>query len=313
MSEELNKYEYVLTTNNLSKFYKGVAACNKVNIHIKEGDIYGFVGENGAGKTTLIRLINGLSIPSSGSFTLFGIDSNDSNIISVRKYVGAIVETVSMNKGFNCLENMQYQNIITDGGKTDKELIDIMNKCGLKYDEIKSRKVKNFSLGMRQRLGIAMALVSNPKLILLDEPMNGLDPEGIIEMRDTIIELNKAGVTFFISSHILAELDKVCNRIGIISHGEMVEEISIDDLHAKSRKQIYLETPKAEDAERVLKEKLNLKEIKIFKNEVSIFDDVAIADVMKVLLENNIPVSNFQTKQESIEDYYIERIRGGIE
>ena len=311
MSDVINSYEYILETNNLSKFYKNVAACKDVNIHIKDGDIYGFVGENGAGKTTLIRLINGLSIPTGGSFSLFGISNKDPKISEVKKYVGAIVETVSMNKGFNCLENMQYQSIITDSNKTDEELIAILNKCGLNYEEVKGRKVKNFSLGMRQRLGIAMALVSNPKLILLDEPMNGLDPEGIIEMRDTIIELNKAGVTFFISSHILAELDKVCNKIGIISHGEIVEEISIDDLHAQSRKQIYIVTDQSEEAERLLKEKLGLTEIKVFKNELRIFDDVQIADVMKVLLENNISVSNFQTQQETIEEYYINRIKGG--
>ena len=208
MSIENNTYDYILETKNLSKYYKEVAACKNVNIHIKEGDIYGFVGENGAGKTTLIRLINGLSIPSSGSFVLFGIDNNDPRINEVTKYVGAIVETVSLNKGFTCLQNMQYQNIITEGNKSDEELIDIMIKCGLNYKAIQNRKVANFSLGMRQRLGIAMALVSDPKLILLDEPMNGLDPEGIIEMRDTIINLNKSGVTFFISSHILDELSR---------------------------------------------------------------------------------------------------------
>lgn len=310
MSEAINTYDYVLETNNLSKYYREVGACKNVNIHIKEGDIYGFVGENGAGKTTLIRLINGLSIPTSGSFSLFGVSNTDPKIVDVKKYVGAIVETVSMNKGFNCLENMQYQNIITNSNKTNEQMIQIIEQCGLNYNAIKGRKVGNFSLGMRQRLGIAMALVSDPKLILLDEPMNGLDPEGIIEMRETIINLNKAGVTFFISSHILAELDKVCNRIGIISHGEMVEEISIEDLHANSRKQIFIETKQSEEAANILKEKLNLKEITVFKEELNIFDDVEIADVMKVLLENKIVVTNFQTKQESIEDYYIKRIKG---
>lgn len=310
MSEAINTYDYVLETNNLSKYYREVGACKNVNIHIKEGDIYGFVGENGAGKTTLIRLINGLSIPTSGSFSLFGVSNTDPKIVDVKKYVGAIVETVSMNKGFNCLENMQYQNIITNSNKTNEQMIQIIEQCGLNYNAIKGRKVGNFSLGMRQRLGIAMALVSDPKLILLDEPMNGLDPEGIIEMRETIINLNKAGVTFFISSHILAELDKVCNRIGIISHGEMVEEISIEDLHANSRKQIFIETKQSEEAASILKEKLNLKEITVFKEELNIFDDVEIADVMKVLLENKIVVTNFQTKQESIEDYYIKRIKG---
>ena len=311
MAGIIGSYDYVLETNNLSKFYKDVGACKNVNIHIKDGDIYGFVGENGAGKTTLIRLINGLSIPTSGTFSLFGIPNSDPKIVEAKKLVGAIVETVSMNKGFSCLQNMQYQNIITESYKKDEELIAIIEKCGLKYNDIRGRKVANFSLGMRQRLGIAMALVSDPKLIILDEPMNGLDPEGIIEMRDTIINLNKEGVTFLISSHILAELDKVCNKIGIISHGEIVEEISIDELHAKSRKQIFIETEQGEAAAKILVEKLDLKEIKVFKNDLSIYDDVEISAVMKVLLENNIAVNNFQTRQESIEDYYIKRIKGG--
>ena len=219
--------ECILETNNLTKEYNGKVVVSNANMHIYEGDIYGFVGENGAGKTTILRLISGLIFPSGGDFKLFGASNNESGIYAARSKTSGIIESVSLNKGMKALDNLRLQCVSLGLKRSDEELIELINHVGLRYDEIKDKKVGNFSLGMRQRLGIAIAIVSKPKFILLDEPMNGLDPQGFVDVRETIMKLNKEGVTFLISSHILSELDKICNRIGFISHGKLIEEITM--------------------------------------------------------------------------------------
>lgn len=299
----------VLETKNLSKKYKGVYAVEKVNMHIDEGDIYGFVGENGAGKTTIIRLITGLANQSEGSYSLFGIDCNDKNIYGIKKDLGAIVEAPTINKSFTALDNLKYQNMITKNNKTDNELKDIIKSVGLDYEKIKTRKAGNFSLGMRQRLGIAIILVSDPKFIILDEPMNGLDPEGIIEVRETILRLNKKGITFLISSHILAELDKVCTKIGIISKGKLIEEISINELHNKSRRKTVINLVNNEDINNLIN-LLALKDYTIEENTLIVFDEVDINSIMKVLVEGEIKIKGIDNVEETIESYYIKLLSG---
>ena len=305
-----DKY-YVLETYALSKKYKDKLAVDCVNMHIEQGDIYGFVGENGAGKTTIIRLITGLANPTSGRYALFGINSADKRIGEARKFMSGIVEAVSVNRSMNALDNLKLQCLINDTEKTDEELINLINRVGLDYNEIAKKKAGDFSLGMRQRLGLAIAMISDPKFIVLDEPMNGLDPQGFIDVRETIIKLNKEGVTFLISSHILSELDKVCNKIGVISHGRLLDEISIEDLHAKSRKRIVITACDLEQLKEYLVSKLDLKEVTFENDTLLIFDDVDINKVLATLVNGNKLVKDICVKEDTIEDYYINLVVGG--
>ena len=303
--------KYVLETYALSKKYKDHLVVDSVNMHIEEGDIYGFVGENGAGKTTIIRLITGLARPTSGRYALFGVNSANKEIYDVKKYMSGIVEAVSINRGMNALDNLKLQCIVNDIKRTDEELIGLIEKVGLNYQEIEKKKAGDFSLGMRQRLGLAIAMISNPKFIVLDEPMNGLDPQGFIDVRETIIKLNQEGVTFLISSHILSELDKVCNKIGVISHGRLLDELTIEELHNKSRRRIVIKADDIDNLREYLMSKIELKETNIEKDELFIFDDVDINQLMKILVEGNKQIKEIGVKEDTIEDYYINLIVGG--
>ena len=302
----------ILQTFSLTKIYKGYKALDGVSMSIYEGDIYGFVGENGAGKTTVIRLVSGLSEPTSGGYRLFGIDSKDERIYQTKKQMGGIIESVSVNKQMTALENLRLQSIVTNTNKTDEELIELIKKVGLNYEEIKKRKAGNFSLGMRQRLGIALSMLSNPKFVLLDEPMNGLDPQGFIEVRELIKKLNEEGVTFLISSHILAELDKICNRIGFISHGKLLEEITIDELHNKTRRKLEIVIKDLSNYKDKLLSDLNITDFESINDKITIYDSLDINSVMGYLVEKNIKVESFGVIEDTIEDYYINLItRGG--
>ncbi|MBP5551595.1 MAG: ATP-binding cassette domain-containing protein [Bacilli bacterium] len=307
----MEEKKYVLETYALTKKYKEKLAVDCVNMHIEYGDIYGFVGENGAGKTTIIRLITGLANPTSGRYALFGINSADKRIGDARKYMSGIVEAVSVNRSMNALDNLKLQCLINDIKKTDEELIELIHRVGLDYQEIAKKKAGDFSLGMRQRLGIAIAMISNPKFIVLDEPMNGLDPQGFIDVRETIVKLNKEGVTFLVSSHILAELDKVCNKIGVISHGRLLDEITIEDLHAKSRKRIEVASEDLEGLKEYLVSNLNLGEVEIANDHLLIFDNIDINEVLKALVNGNKQVKDISLKEDTIEDYYINLVVGG--
>lgn len=301
----------ILETKGLTKTYKKQVAVNHVNMHIEKGDVYGFVGENGAGKTTVIRLITGLAEPTEGTYSLLGVDRKDPAIYKARKRVGGIVEAVNVNLGYTALENLKVQCIITESKKTTEELIDIIESVGLDFKEIENKKARNFSLGMRQRLGIAMLLVSDPQFVLLDEPLNGLDPQGILDVRQTILKLHEKGITVLVSSHILAELDKVCNKIGIISKGHLVEEISMDDLHKKSQKRVILCTSDNKQAFEILKSELKIKDVSLEDESIVISQEVALDKIMKTLVNASIMINKVDTKEDSIEDYYFSKILGG--
>ena len=309
--EELNECKMVLETNDLTKVYKTQIAVNHVNMHIEKGDVYGFVGENGAGKTTVIRLITGLAAPTEGGYSILGIDSKDPNIYQARRKMGGIVEAVNVNKSYTALENLKIQCTIAGIQKTKEELIAIIESVGLNYKEIENKKARNFSLGMRQRLGIAMLLVSDPLFVLLDEPLNGLDPQGIVDVRQTILDLHERGITVLVSSHILAELDKVCNKIGIISKGVLVEEITMEELHAKSQKRIVLTTSDNETAVALLKNNLNISKVEIDGNEVVIREEIDMNKIVEILVANKILINNISSKEDSIEDYYFSKVYGG--
>ncbi|MCI9549764.1 MAG: ATP-binding cassette domain-containing protein, partial [Oscillospiraceae bacterium] len=209
--------EYVLTTQGLSKHYKDFKALDDLSMHVPKGAIYGFVGRNGAGKTTLIRLICGLQSPTAGTYALYGVDSRDKGLPRVRRRMGAVVETPSIYLDLTARDNLREQLRVL-GVPSDDGIPQLLKLVGL--EDTGNKKARNFSLGMKQRLGIAVALAGDPDFLVLDEPVNGLDPQGIIDIRELILKLNRErNITVLISSHILDELSKLATHYGFIDGG----------------------------------------------------------------------------------------------
>lgn len=222
--------EYVLEAKGLCKQYKSFKALNSLSMRVPKGAIYGFVGKNGAGKTTLIRLICGLQQPTYGEYTLYGLSSQEAEITQSRRRMGAVVETPSIYMDLTAADNLKEQYRVL-GLPSYDSIPELLKLVGL--ENTGKKKARNFSLGMRQRLGIAVALAGAPDFLVLDEPVNGLDPQGIIEIRELILRLNREhGITVLISSHILDELSKLATHYGFIEGGRMVKEISAVELEA---------------------------------------------------------------------------------
>ena len=301
----------VFQTFALSKSYKEFKAVDAVDMTIYEGDIYGFVGENGAGKTTLIRLACGLIHPTSGDYAIFGVTSEQAGIAEARHQTAAIVEAVALCRSMTALDNLKLHATLVGVKKSEDELNALLENVGLDSKAIAKKKVGNFSLGMRQRLGIAIALLSDPKFVILDEPMNGLDPQGFIDVRETILRLNKQGVTFLISSHILSELDKICTRVGFLNHGRLVKEISFDELHQIARKKISLRIKNAEEVAKLLTNHFDLKEVKIDGDFITIYDTLDANELMKFIFSQNLVIESISSSEETIEDFYQQLIKGG--
>ena len=303
--------EYVLQTFDICKSYKNKNVLNKVNMNIEKGDIYGFVGENGSGKTTIIRLITGLIHPNSGTFKLFGVDNTSSEIKQARSQIGAVVETPSIYKNMSAYENLKMQAEII-GGISEERIKEVIEEVGLGYVYNDKKHADDYSLGMRQRLGIAMCLLGDVKFIILDEPMNGLDPQGIVELRDLLIELNqKHGLTVLISSHILSELEKIASCYGFISHGQLVEEISVEELLARCEKSLVVKVEDVAHAEEVIKE-MGVQKYKAFPNgDISIYDEIDIGETVSYLNKKKVKILSIKSIDESVEDYYLRLIRKG--
>jgi len=306
----MDNSEYVLVTEEISKFYKGQRVLNNVSMHIKKGDVYGFVGENGAGKTTIIRIISGLTYPESGSYKLFGVNSDDKEILEARKRTSAIVEAPSIYLNMSAYENLKMQMRMLGLPIDMARIDDLIKTVGLEGVSVKKKAV-NFSLGMRQRLGIAMCLVSNPEFLILDEPLNGLDPEGIANMRNLILKLNQEkNITFLISSHILTELSLVATRYGIISRGELVKEISKEELEAVEKKETSIKTTNNERAYEILKAELSSEVLDYVNDTIIITGEVNITELVNKFMAESIAIVDIKTKQASIEDYYLSIIGG---
>jgi len=301
---------YIIETTDLCKKYGNKLVVNNASMHVKKGSIYGFVGENGSGKTTIMRLLMSLAIPTSGSYKLFGIDSKDKKIYEIRKKISAIVEAPSLVMSMDAYDNLKYACYYC--GVKDLSIIEpTLEKVGL--GDTGKKKVKDFSLGMRQRLGIAVLLLNSPELLLLDEPMNGLDPEGIKEMRELLVDLANSGITILISSHILSELEKVATDWGFICKGHLMEEISSSDLIKMCDTTIeirYEDVSKLEDG---LKQ-IGVKDFKnIGNNTVKIFDKVKTKDLLNKLSDLDIDVDDIKTINVSVEDYYLNLVtRKGV-
>ena len=298
----------LITTNQLCKQYGGKLVINHVDMHIPEASIYGFVGENGSGKTTIMRLLTGLAEPTAGSFTLFGVSNKDKKIYQVRQQLSAIVEATSLVPTMTARDNMIYQELYLGIKLSDEERDALLKKVHL--EDVGLKKVKDFSLGMKQRLGLALALMNKPKLMLLDEPMNGLDPEGIAELRDLLVELNRSeGITVLISSHILSELEKIASCYGFISHGKIIEEISAEELQGRCRKSINLKVDDINRAEAAIKD-LGVKDYKISPNgDIKIYDAIKISDVVTCFTNKEINILGINSAEESVEEYYLNLIK----
>lgn len=300
--------DYVLTTNALCKTYKNGKALSGLSMKIPKGAIYGFIGKNGAGKTTLIRLICGLQEPTSGGYTLYGRKHSDRDILKSRRRMGAVVETPSIYLDMTAEDNLKQQYRIV-GLPSFDGLQELLKLVGL--ENTGKKKAKHFSLGMRQRLGIAIALVGEPDFLVLDEPVNGLDPQGIIEMRELILKLNRERqITVLISSHILDELSKLATHYGFIENGRIVKEISAGELDAVCRKRTRLEVTNARALARVL-DAMNVEYDIRSDWEADVYAKVNVSELTLALAKENCEVVSMQEQGESLESYYVRLVGGG--
>lgn len=300
--------DYVLQTNALSKNYRHFKALNGLSMNVPKGAIYGFVGKNGAGKTTLIRLICGIQEPASGNYTLYGRKNTDKEIIKSRRRMGAVVETPSIYLDMTAEENLRQQYRIL-GLPSFDGIDDVLKLVGL--NETGKKKARHFSLGMRQRLGIAIALAGDPDFLVLDEPANGLDPQGIIEIRELILKLNREQqITVLISSHILDELSKLATHYGFIDSGRILKEISSEELEAACRKCTRMEVSDTKALVRVLDEmKITYKVLS--DTQADVFAKINISHLTSALAKESCEVLSMQERDESLESYYVSLIGGG--
>ena len=299
----------VFKTYNITKKYGEQLAVDNVNMTIKKGDIYGFIGQNGAGKTTLIRLITGLIHKSGGEIELLG--ANEENELNkARTMVGSLIESPSLYTNMTARENLEVSRLVRNipGKKCIDEVLELV---GLK--DVEKKKVKNFSLGMRQRLGIANALMGNPKLLILDEPINGLDPIGIVEIRELLKKINKEkDMTILISSHILSELSELATTYGIISNGKLIEEITAKQLSEKCRQYIDLKVDDTARAVILLERELGISDYEVLEDSnIKVFSNLDnVGEVNSLLSRSGIIVESISVKGENLEEYFMNKVGG---
>lgn len=294
--------DHVIKTQGLCKSYRGHTVVNNVSINIRKGDIYGLIGRNGAGKTTLMKLLLGISVPDKGSIEF--ASSEDPGV--ARSRIGSLIEEPALYKNESAFENLKRFSCLVPA--EDDELKRILKLVGL--ENTGNKKVKNFSLGMRQRLGIAVALLGHPDILILDEPVNGLDPEGIKEVRDIILGLNKAGVTFMISSHLLDELGKIATVYGVMSNGVITTEIRADELANLCRGYVKMTVDRPDAAVKVLSEYERKLSLEKSENEIRILSEPEdVSELNRVLVENGIRVSGISVVRRDPEDFFIEKMR----
>lgn len=294
--------EYILETRGLTKIYGKKHAVNNLNLRINKGDIYGFIGRNGAGKSTALKMICNLAKPTQGEVLFQGRSRKEMNDLKGR--IGCLIETPGLLPNMTAYENLRAKCIYM--GIKDKDyigrLLEIVNLM-----DTGNKSVKNFSLGMKQRLAIALALVGDPDILLLDEPINGLDPQGIAEMRELILKLNREhNITLMVSSHILEELSKVATRYGIIHNGELIKELSHDELMEQCSECILLKTPDPKLASPVL-DKMGFAKYTMTDSEtVEIYErPEAIHEIASALINSGIIIGGISKKSESVEDYFL--------
>lgn len=301
--------EYILRTNKLTKKYKDDFALKNVNVSIKKGEIYGFIGQNGAGKSTLLRLVTGLAFPSSGSIELFG-NANLNELTDAQKRMGAIIENPALFLNMSAYENLEVHRL--QKGIPGNECIPkTLELVGLA--DTGKKKAKNFSLGMKQRLGLGIALLSDPELLILDEPTNGLDPMGIVELRELIKKLNREkGLTVLISSHILSELHQVATSFGIIHKGKLLEELTAKELDEKCRQHLRIKVDQPSKGTIVLEDTLSTTDFEVMPDGTMklyhYLDDVRT--VSHALTTNGLVIEHLSQNGDSLESYFTKLVGG---
>lgn len=301
--------EAVLRTKNLTKEYNGYAAVNSANMEVNRGEIYGLVGKNGAGKTTLLRMITGLSMPTGGEMELMN-ETSPAGLNKSRMRIGCIIETPSLFPYLSARKNLEYYRI--QRGIAEESVVqDTLRIVGL--ENVGNKKFKNFSLGMKQRLGLALAIMSSPDLLVLDEPINGLDPTGIVQFREILIRLNRErNMTIIISSHILGELSQLATCYGFIHEGRFIEQISAKELEEKCKSCLAVKVDNAEKAAVIIEKQLGSKKYEVLSGkEIRIFDLMDKPEVVsKALVENGVLLYSLNQIGANLENYFIDLIGG---
>ena len=297
----------VIQTMALSKRYKDRWAVDHLDLRVEQGDIYGFIGQNGAGKSTTLKLLCGLVRPTQGEALIFGKPVRDS---VARRRVGALIERPGLYPDLSGRENLRLYATLLGLDNPERQVKDILKTVGLSSEE--KKPVRHYSMGMKQRLGVALALLGGPDLLLLDEPINGLDPEGIREMRELLLRLNRErGLTILVSSHILGELSKIATRYGIIQQGRMVEQITTAELEQKCTDYLHLKADQPQKAAALLERELHLTRWEMRpEGEIRIYEAVGLKTVGQILASAGVAVEEMGLHRQDLEGYFLERMGG---
>jgi ABC-2 type transport system ATP-binding protein len=297
----------IFEAEGLTKQYGQAFALQNINMQIKQGDIYGFVGENGAGKTTLMKIISGLVYPTKGTFQLMG-KSSEKDIARIRKKMGVLIELPALYPHMNAEENLSFYCKI-HGISDFNRIKDVLDLVGL--TEVENKNTLDYSLGMRQRLGLAISLLNEPEFLVLDEPINGLDPTGIVEMRKLLAKLaHEKGVTILISSHILSELQLLATKFGFIHKGQLIKEVSVEELLQSAKTQICIKTTETAAAINILKNNLNIHSITLSESgEILVPKDLTDFEaLLSTLIKHGIPIEGINLSTANLEHYYMDLI-----
>ena len=300
----------ILEAKGITKKYRQTLALDNVELKLQKGKIYGFIGQNGAGKTTFLRMVTGLAFPTGGELALWG-KTGEKDLQEQRKRIGCIIEGPALYPSMTAYQNLEVQRL--QRGIPDKSIIDkTLKMVGL--TDTGRKKVRNFSLGMKQRLGIAIALLNTPEFLILDEPINGLDPQGIVDVRNLIKSLNKEyGMTIIISSHILEELYNTATDFILIDHGRIIEELSEAELNEKCKQHIAIKATDTNKAIMVLEEKLHTDKFKVMPdNTIQLYDFLNDTEKVAVeLAQSGVIVTGLTVTGDTLEQYFLDKIGGG--
>lgn len=302
--------DIILQTENLTKKYGDFTALDHVSVRLEKKHIYGFIGENGAGKSTFMKIVTGLIYPTEGTYSIMGKDTA-SERDNMRKYIGSMIEEPALYPGYSILQNLELQRILV--GNPDKTVCDKAMDM-VELSEVKHKKVHTLSMGMKQRLSIAMALIGNPQLLILDEPINGLDPKNIVTLRSLLQKLNEEkNITVFISSHILSELYRLATDYIFIHKGKIIEVLTHEELEAKCRKYICIKTDTVPMALTVLDKTMSNPEYKVVsENTIHLYSDLnSMEMIARTFMQNGIVVTELSVMEQTLEDYFM-AITGGV-